>query len=135
MNSLAITRRHFFGRSAIGIGAIVAWPDSGGESAIAAAKTSSARKRIGLASFSRQAQNESIYLFQSGGPSHLDLFDYKPLLNKLNGEQLPASCAQGPAAYRMSANQSSIPLAGFDFQVPAIWQVGYVDKRIVTENG
>ena len=31
-----------------------------------------------------------IYLFQSGGPSHLDLFDYKPLLNEKNGEQIPA---------------------------------------------
>lgn len=27
-----------------------------------------------------------IYLFMSGGPSHLDLFDYKPLLNKRHGE-------------------------------------------------
>ncbi len=34
-----------------------------------------------------------IYLFMSGGPSQLDLFDYKPLLNEKNGEELPDSRA------------------------------------------
>ena len=32
-----------------------------------------------------------IFLFMEGGPSHLDTFDYKPLLNKLAGQSLPAS--------------------------------------------
>src|SRR6186997_1012320 len=32
-----------------------------------------------------------IFLFMEGGPSHLDTFDYKPLLNQLAGQQLPAS--------------------------------------------
>ena len=32
-----------------------------------------------------------IFLFMEGGPSHLDLFDPKPLLNQLAGQQLPAS--------------------------------------------
>ena len=34
---------------------------------------------------------QAIYLFQSGGPSHIDLFDYKPALSKMHGEPLPES--------------------------------------------
>jgi len=36
-----------------------------------------------------------IYLFQNGAPSQLDLFDYKPLLQKMQGEELPASVRLG----------------------------------------
>ena len=36
-----------------------------------------------------------IYLFMSGGPSQHDLFDYKPMLNKMNGQDLPASVRMG----------------------------------------
>ena len=41
-----------------------------------------------------------IYLFMAGGPSQLELFDYKPLLQERNGEELPDSRPQGPAAHR-----------------------------------
>lgn len=57
-----------------------------------------------------------IYLFQSGGPSHLDTFDYKPLLNQKHGEQLPDSVRQGQRLTGMSGNQTSLPLAGSPFQ-------------------
>ncbi len=59
-----------------------------------------------------------IYLFMSGGPSQLDLFDYKPLLNELNGQELPDSVRRGQRLTGMSANQASLPLAGsiFKFQ-------------------
>jgi hypothetical protein len=53
-----------------------------------------------------------IYLFQSGGPSQLDLFDYKPLLNKMNGEDLPESVRKGQRLTGMTAGQASFPLAG-----------------------
>lgn len=56
-----------------------------------------------------------IYLFQSGGPSHLDLFDYKPLLNKLNGQEIPDEIVQGQRLTGMSAGQGSKPLAGSHF--------------------
>ncbi len=56
-----------------------------------------------------------IFLLQSGAPSQLDLFDYKPLLNKMNGEQLPDSVRQGQRLTGMSAGQSSLPLAGSQF--------------------
>ena len=56
-----------------------------------------------------------IYLLQSGAPSQLDLFDYKPLLNKLNGTELPDSVRGGQRLTGMSSGQSSFPLAGSIF--------------------
>ncbi len=53
-----------------------------------------------------------IYLFMAGGPSQMETFDYKPLLNQRNGEQLPDSVRQGQRLTGMSGNQSSLPLAG-----------------------
>lgn len=59
-----------------------------------------------------------IYLFMAGGPSQLETFDYKPLLNRLNGQDLPDSVRQGQRLTGMSGNQSVLPLAGsiFPFQ-------------------
>ena len=57
-----------------------------------------------------------IYLFMSGGPSQLDMFDYKPLLNEKNGEELPDSVRQGQRLTGMSGNQASLPLAGSIFR-------------------
>ena len=58
-----------------------------------------------------------IYLFQSGGPSQLETFDYKPTLNKRVGEELPDSVRGGQRLTGMTAGQKSFPLAGsvFDF--------------------
>lgn len=59
-----------------------------------------------------------IFLFQSGGPSQMDLFDHKPLLNRLHGSELPAEVRMGQRLTSMSGNQASLPLAGspFSFQ-------------------
>lgn len=57
-----------------------------------------------------------IYLFQSGGPSQFELFDYKPELTKRTGEELPDEVRQGQILTGMSAGQKSIPLIGCDFE-------------------
>ncbi|HEV2392962.1 MAG TPA: DUF1501 domain-containing protein [Verrucomicrobiae bacterium] len=59
-----------------------------------------------------------IYLFMAGGPSQLETFDYKPLLNQRNGESLPDSVRMGQRLTGMSGNQAVLPLAGsiFKFQ-------------------
>ena len=59
-----------------------------------------------------------IYLFQSGGPSQHDLFDHKPLLREMHGQELPASVLGGQRLTGMTAGQGSLPLAGsvFDFK-------------------
>ncbi|MEW4453488.1 DUF1501 domain-containing protein [Bremerella sp. JC817] len=65
-----------------------------------------------------------IFLFQAGGPSQLDLFDHKPLLNQKHGEQLPDSIRGEQRLTGMSGNQSSIPLAGSPFKFAQHGQSG-----------
>lgn len=57
-----------------------------------------------------------IYLFQSGGPSQMDLFDHKPLLNKMQGQELPEEVRRGQRLTAMSGNQASLPLVGSPFE-------------------
>jgi hypothetical protein len=52
----------------------------------------------------------------SGGPSQHDLFDYKPLLNRMNGQDLPASVRMGQRLTGMSAYQATLPMAGSHFK-------------------
>lgn len=56
-----------------------------------------------------------IYLFQSGGPSQLETFDYKQTLIERNGQELPDSVRKGQRLTGMSAGQSSFPMAGSRF--------------------
>ena len=57
-----------------------------------------------------------IYLFQSGGPSQLELFDYKPVLQERHGTELPESVRRGQRLTAMSGNQASLPLVGTPFK-------------------
>jgi len=52
-----------------------------------------------------------IYLFQSGGPSHLELYDHKPVLSEQHGEELPESIRKGQRLTGMTAGQRSWPMA------------------------
>src|SRR5262245_43615936 len=51
-----------------------------------------------------------LYLFQSGGPSHLELLDYKPKLKELHGSELPDSIRQGQRLTGMTSGQKSFPV-------------------------
>lgn len=106
-NALGVNRRHFFQSSGASVGA-AALAALLGESQQAQAATSTAH-------FAPKAKR-IIYLFQSGGPAQQDLFDYKPVLNELNGRELPAEVRGEQRLTGMSANQSSLPLAGSHFK-------------------
>ena len=56
-----------------------------------------------------------IYLFQSGGPSHIDLLDYKPGLQKHHGQELPDSIRQGQRLTGMTSGQKSFPVIASKF--------------------
>jgi len=56
-----------------------------------------------------------VYLFQSGGPSQLDLFDYKPALREYHGQDLPASIRGGQRLTGMSGNQTAFPMTASKF--------------------
>jgi len=57
-----------------------------------------------------------IYLFQSGAPSQLDLFDFKPALKDKRGAELPASVRMGQRITTMTAFQGKLPVAPSIFQ-------------------
>ncbi len=52
-----------------------------------------------------------IYLFQYGGPSQIDLFDPKPMLAKMQGQDLPGSIRMGQRLTAMTAGQTTFPIA------------------------
>src|ERR1700744_3862831 len=97
----AITRRHFFGRAATGVGAAALASLMGGD--LQAAATGGLP---GLPHFPPKAKR-IIYLFQSGGPSQMELFDYKPRLKEFQGTELPASNRMGQRLTGMSSQQVS----------------------------
>jgi hypothetical protein len=116
MGPFDITRRHFFSKSAKGLGLIAL--GSFLPRSLLAQEPSAALPQIA------PKARRVIYLFQSGAPSQLDLFDYKPLLNRRNGEQLPDSVRGGQRLTGMTAQQSSIPLAGSLFEFAQHGQSG-----------
>lgn len=65
-----------------------------------------------------------VYLFQSGGPSHLELFDYKPKLKELHGSELPDSIRQGQRLTGMTSGQKSFPVIAPKFGFHQAGQAG-----------
>src|SRR4051794_10468241 len=84
---LALTRRALLTRGALGLGGL--------------ALTSLLNGGVSAASRIAPRAKRVIFLFMSGGPSHLDLFDPKPKLAELHGREMPASLTKGE---RLSAN-------------------------------
>ena len=64
---------------------------------------------LGAPHFAARAKRV-VYLFQSGGPSHLELLDYKPQLKKLHGSELPDSIRRGQRLTGMTSGQKSFPV-------------------------
>jgi len=108
--SLNVTRRHFLGRAAVGIGAAALAELL---QADLLAQTPAQGAIGGLPDFPHFAPKAKrvIYLFQGGGPSQIDLFDYKPELDKWQGTDLPESIRQGQRLTGMTAGQTSFPVA------------------------
>ena len=65
-----------------------------------------------------------IYLFQSGGPSHLDLFDYKPLIQGRMGEDLPESIRGGQRLTGFTKNQKTLPVTPSRYKFERCGQSG-----------
>lgn len=108
---LTMTRRQLFGKTATGIG-IGALATLMGEDAIAsptgtAAKSYGALPKLHFAPKAKRV----IYLFQSGAPSHIDLFDWKPEMQKYRGIDLPESIRKGQRLTGMTSGQKNFPVA------------------------
>jgi hypothetical protein len=103
---LFMTRRHFLGWGSAGIGGAALATLFGEELRADAAATGGLP---GLPHHTPKAKRV-ICLFQSGGPSQMELFDYKPALAKLEGSELPDSVRRGQRLTGMTAAQSSFPV-------------------------
>ncbi|MDE0022360.1 MAG: DUF1501 domain-containing protein [Candidatus Poribacteria bacterium] len=104
---MTVTRRAFLYKMGLGLGSVALSQLMGGSKA-----------KAGLLEAPHHAPKAKrvVYLFQSGGPSHMDLFDYKPTLNAQHGQELPDSVRQGQRLTAMSGHQATLPLAGSVFQ-------------------
>ena len=100
------TRRAFLGHGTLGLGGIAL----GSLLNAQAAKRNPIGGQAGLPHFAPKAKRV-IYLFQSGGPSQMDLFDYKPHLAKRFGEEVPESIYPAERKTTMTSGQASFPCA------------------------
>ena len=112
-----LARRAFLRRSTTGLGAIALGSLMRSDAATSATSQSSSGGALPGLHFAPKAKRV-IYLFQSGAPSHLDLFDSKQKLRDMTGEELPPSVRKGQRITGMTAGQSVLKCVGsaFEFQ-------------------
>lgn len=103
-----LDRRSFFTRTSLGLGALAF-----GNLLDQPLRANNLSPNIASATSSgliNPKVKRVVYLFQSGGPSQLDLYDYKPLLKEYHGQDLPESIRKGQRLTGMSGNQTAFPM-------------------------
>src|SRR5262245_61254966 len=112
---LHITRRQLFGLTAkgIGVGALASLVGADALAAAAPERDPTTGGLIGLPQFAPKAKRV-IFLHQSGGPSQLETFDYKPNLAQYQGTEIPDSVRMGQRVAQ-TMGQSSLPVARSPF--------------------
>ena len=95
------TRREFLGRLGMGLGGL--------------ALSSLVNPALATGTDLIPRAKRIIYLFQSGGPSQFELFDYKPQVNAMHGQELPESVRKGQRLTGMTGFQNTLPLARSHF--------------------
>lgn len=109
------SRRDFFKKSSLGFGALALGQLLNPLSAFGSIAKGGGV--LGKPHFAAKAKRV-IYLFQSGGPSQIELFDYKPLLKKWQGQEIPDSVRGTQRNSGMVTDQSTFPLVSsiYDFK-------------------
>jgi hypothetical protein len=124
----ALTRRHFFGHGALGLGT-AALASLMGEQAQGSKVDSEFANpaRVGglpsLPHFAPKAKR-AIYLFMAGAPSQIDFFDHKPKLSEMFDKDLPESVRNGQRLTTMTSKQKRFPLAPSKFKFAQHGQSG-----------
>ena len=135
MNGLELTRRAFFNRSATGLG-VMGLASLLNPQVFAA--DNSRRNAIGglreLPHFAAKAKRV-IYLFQSGGPAQMDLFDYKPGLRDQFGKDVPKSVYPDERKTTMTSAQSSFAVAPSIFKFARQGQAGTWMSELLPHTG
>lgn len=96
-----VNRRQFLNRSGLGLGGLA---------------LTSLLNEAGAATHFAPRAKRVIYLFMHGGPSQLDLFDHKPGLKDLHGQELPASVRGDQRLTGMTSSQKSLPVTSTHFR-------------------
>lgn len=125
---LSINRRKFLSRLSLGIGSVALGSllvpglfEGGNEEEVIMSQ---------LPHFAPKAKR-IIYLFQNGAPSQLDLFDYKPTLEKMFGQDLPESIRMGQRLTGMTSGQKKFPLAASSFKFAKYGEAGaYISELL-----
>lgn len=112
-----LNRRAFLSKTSLGLGAaaLASILPGCGSKAISSLESLSGERALNVTHFAPKAKRV-IYLFQSGGPSQIELFDPKPVLTNMFGEELPDSVRMGQRLTGMTSGQASFPLAGSYFK-------------------
>ncbi len=122
---LRINRRHFFGRTSAGIGAVALGsllnPNARADEGDSSRNTIGGQ--VGLPHFAPKAKR-IIYLFQSGGPAQMDLFDHKPDLQKRFGQEVPKSIYPDERKTTMTSAQTKFATAPSVFKFDRHGQSG-----------
>ena len=120
-NRFHVTRRHFLGKMSLGLGSVAL-------GSLLIPDLLKREKMVFLNSpdfhISPRKPSVSFILFQNGAPSQLESFDYKPLLNKMTGQELPASIRMGQRLTGMTSGQAKFPLVGSHFHFKQYGQSG-----------
>jgi hypothetical protein len=110
-----MSRRRFFGAGSCGLGLAALATLLGRDANAQGSAKASQGGLSGFPNFPATAKRV-IYLFQSGGPSQMELFDYKPRLVEFQGTDLPESIRGGQRLTGMSATQSAFPVVPSKFK-------------------
>ena len=127
MSPIDITRRHFFHRASTGIGVVAL-------ASLLARDGRADAPSPGFPNFAPKAKRV-IYLFQHGAPSQLDLFDCKPRLTAIRGQDLPDSVRMGQRLTGMTAYQSKFPTAPSIFRFSKYGQSGAMLSELLPHTG
>ena len=120
--SKRLTRRHFFGRTSTGIGSL-ALASLLNPKLLATTKSSSGSGVLNQPHFPPTAKRV-IYLFMSGAPSQIDMFDHKPKLHDMFNKDLPPSVVNGQRFTTMTSGQDRFPIAPSAFKFAQHGQSG-----------
>ncbi len=128
-----MTRRHFFGLNAAGLGTAALGSLLSHD--LQAATTGQGPDKPfpglpGIPHFAPKAKRV-IWLFQSGGPSQMELFDHKPRLDSLRGAELPDSIRKGQRLTGMTSTQESFPVVNSIFKFKQHGQSGAVLSELL----
>ncbi len=129
-----MTRRHFFGRTGLSLGSaalagLMAENLRGGEAGFTPTPTGGLSPSgvtgglPGLPHFPPKARR-AIYLHMNGGPSQMDLFDYKPAMGAMFDKDLPDSIRMGQRLTTMTSGQARFPVAPSKFRFARHGQAG-----------